>query len=147
MLEYKTAIKRVKLSAPVSYLKNAGLLKGRLLDYGCGRGFDAFATNADKYDLHFFKDKPKGTFDTIWCVYVLNVIESEKVRQEVVSDVVSMLSATGTAFFAVRTDVKNLVGKTSIGTWQGLVQLNLPLLFRNSSFAIYVHSNKENRYV
>ena len=47
---HKTAIKRNKLSAPMRYLSENNLLKGDLLDYGCGRGDDADLLSMDKYD-------------------------------------------------------------------------------------------------
>lgn len=37
---YLTAIKRTDLSAPVRYLLRHDLLKGRILDFGCGFGYD-----------------------------------------------------------------------------------------------------------
>ena len=37
---YLTAIRRTRLSAPARYLLQHGLLKGRILDFGCGLGFD-----------------------------------------------------------------------------------------------------------
>ena len=80
MNSHKTAITRTKMSAPVKFLKGQGLLQGRTLDYGCGKGFDADVLQCSKYDPHFSPELPKGKFDTIICNYVLNVIESEVVR-------------------------------------------------------------------
>lgn len=37
---YLTAIKRTGISVPTRYLLKHDLLKGRILDYGCGFGFD-----------------------------------------------------------------------------------------------------------
>lgn len=37
---YLTAIKRTDLSVPTRYLLQHNLLKGRILDFGCGFGFD-----------------------------------------------------------------------------------------------------------
>lgn len=37
---YLTAIKRTSLSVPTRYLLQHNLLKGRILDFGCGYGFD-----------------------------------------------------------------------------------------------------------
>jgi len=65
---YLTAIKRKKLSAPMAWLKQKGLLKKGFLDYGCGRGSDADliadpSCMVSKYDPHYFPVKPKGKFD------------------------------------------------------------------------------------
>ncbi|MHA2069409.1 MAG: methyltransferase domain-containing protein, partial [Candidatus Thorarchaeota archaeon] len=35
-----TAVRRNKPSAPLKFLLKHGLIKGRILDYGCGRGDD-----------------------------------------------------------------------------------------------------------
>ena len=37
---YLTAIRRKDLAGPVRYLLQRGLLKGRILDFGCGFGYD-----------------------------------------------------------------------------------------------------------
>ena len=37
---YLTAIKRTDLSVPTRYLLQHNLLKGRILDFGCGFGYD-----------------------------------------------------------------------------------------------------------
>ena len=37
---YLTAIKRTDLSVPTRHLLQNNLLKGRILDFGCGYGYD-----------------------------------------------------------------------------------------------------------
>ena len=37
---YLTAIKRTAMSVPTRYLLEHQLLKGKILDFGCGYGFD-----------------------------------------------------------------------------------------------------------
>ena len=37
---YLTAIRRTDLSVPTRYLLQHNLLKGRILDFGCGFGYD-----------------------------------------------------------------------------------------------------------
>jgi hypothetical protein len=49
----------------------------------------------------------------------------------------TLLSKNGTAYIAVRNDIKALNGYTKRGTWQGRITLPLPCLVENSSFAIY----------
>lgn len=48
---------------------------------------------------------PEGKFDTIFCVYVLNVLEPYA-QAEVMMNVSNLLSPKGTAYFAVRRDLK-----------------------------------------
>ena len=89
------------------------------------------------YDPYYFDFKPKGLFDTIICIYVLNVIESERKRTGVLKDICKLLAPGGHAYFAVRTDKEQLRGHTKRGTWQGVVELELPVLEKSSSYTIY----------
>lgn len=136
---YRTAIARKALSAPVRYLQNEGLLKGRVLDYGCGKGSDASLIGADKYDPHFFPTKPRRKYDTIICVYVLNVV-TPKDAAEIVESVRKLLKADGVAWFAVRRDIE-IPHITARGTLQ--YNVNLPTdphcarYSFNNKFAIY----------
>lgn len=140
MNEWKTAIGRVKPSAPAKRLKTDGRIVGRVLDYGCGKGYDAWWLGAESFDLHFQPTMPDGLFDTIVCNYVLNVIESPVTRREVVADVRSRLAPGGHAYFAVRTDKARLRGLTSRGTWQGLIVMDAPIVVKGSGFKVYMVS-------
>lgn len=73
-----TAIARTSVSRPVKDL--TGFFTGRVLDYGCGRGFDAEHLGAEKYDAHYFPEKPFGRFDVVLCNYVVNTIVNESDR-------------------------------------------------------------------
>lgn len=127
---YKTAISRSKLSAPVKRLMDKGLLAGRVLDYGCGRGQDADKVGAEKFDPHFFPQKPQGKFDVITCNYVLNVVEPGG-EKAILKDIRKRLKPGGVAYITVRRDVKK-DGFTKSGTYQRNVELNLPSLFKKS---------------
>ena len=63
---HPTAIKRNKISAPVRFLYDNGLIYGKTLDYGCGRGFDTEALQITGYDPNSLKYStlPKDKFDT-----------------------------------------------------------------------------------
>jgi ATP adenylyltransferase len=135
---YKTAITRTKPSAPMKYLSKHGLLKGKLLDYGCGKGFDAKHFGMAKYDPHFHPQKPKGKFDTITCNYVLNVLEPSDM-DSIFLTIYRLLKKGGLAYFAVRRDVE---GETFTlkGTYQRSVTLtgeDVTLITENKKFAIY----------
>lgn len=136
-MAWRTAIKRTKLSKPLRWLREQGLLEGRHLDYGCGRGDDADKLGCERYDPHFQPVMPDGRFEVITCNYVLNVIEEEAERVRVVQDIQSRLEYDGCAFIAVRANRKDLKGLTRIGTWQGLVSLNLPVVYKDSDTIIY----------
>jgi hypothetical protein len=76
----QTAMARTGPSAPAQHLRAHApqLLRGRLLDFGSGRGADAKALRATPYDPHHpdaaVRKRPTGTFDTVLGIYVLNVL-------------------------------------------------------------------------
>ena len=77
---YLTAIKRTDLSVPTRHLLQNNLLKGKILDYGCGFGYDTDelknrSFDIQGYDYYYRPDYPDSKFDTIICNYVLNVLE------------------------------------------------------------------------
>jgi len=141
----RTAITRKKLSAPARYLESNALLEGRILDFGCGKGVDVGLLWNKWFDIHGYdpNHKPveiKGKFDTIMCNYVLNVLPPKKV-DEVLAKIKNLLAPGGVAYVAVRRDIKK-EGRTSKGTLQYNVKLNLPVLVdKKGSFCIYeLHS-------
>jgi ATP adenylyltransferase len=138
---WRTAITRKKPSKPVAALEEKGLIVGRVLDYGCGRGHDASHLGAECYDPHFAPDMPTGLFDTVVCNYVLNVIPSVEEREAVLQDIRSRLAEGGRAYISVRTDKGSLNGYTKIGTWQGLVVLDAPVVAKDNGFKTYEVSN------
>jgi len=136
-MAYRTAMARTKPSAPMRWLDAHGLLVGRMLDYGCGHGFDAAHYGMDMYDPHYFPQEPTGLYDTITCHYVLNVMKTDE-RQTVVDKVSRLLDVNGRAFFSVRRDLKK-TGVTSVGTYQENVIIGLPTLFeKRGRYSIYV---------
>jgi len=137
MSAHRTAIARKTVSMPMRRLFDAGVINGRALDYGSGRGFDAQALCMESYDPHYSPLMPDGLFDTITCNYVLNVIESAEERLRVMRAIQNALAPNGTAYITVRTDKKALIGKTRIGTWQGLIVLDLPVVQRGSGYVTY----------
>lgn len=127
---HRTAIKRSSLSAPLRFLVEQDELNGLILDYGCGRGFDADALNADRYDPAFHPHMPCGLFDTIICNYVLNTVDAET-GFYILADIESRLSKEGRAFIIVRRDL------SADTLTQRIVKLDLPIFKANSRFCIY----------
>ena len=156
---YLTAIKRNNLSVPTRFLKDNNLLKGRILDFGCGYGFDTDELHRQGYDIigydyYYRTDFPEGKFDTIICNYVLNVLEPYA-QAEVMMNVTNLLQPDGTAYFAVRRDLKEEGFRLHAIHRQYTYQCNVKLPFKslecNSSYELYQynHFNKlpreENR--
>ena len=73
------AIKRKNPSKASILYKQLNLLKGRILDYGCGYGFDAEVNNWESYDPYYNDIKIEGLFDTIVCTNVLSAVSSNSV--------------------------------------------------------------------
>ena len=137
MVAHRTAIARKAPSAPMKQLKANGRLVGRMMDYGSGRGFDANHFRMESYDPYFDPVMPDGLFDTITCNFVLNVVESEAERATILQDIRNRLEKTGRAYISVRTDHANLNGRTKIGTWQGRIVLDAPIVSKGSGFVTY----------
>lgn len=140
-----TAIKRTELSVPTRYLLKHNLLKGRILDFGCGFGYDVDVLKQRGFDIvgydpNYRTDYPQGKFDTIICNYVLNVLEPYE-RAGVLMSVSNMLLPNGTAYFAVRRDLKEIGFRLHAihkeYTYQCNVILPFKSLEKNSSYELY----------
>ena len=105
-----TAKERDSISFPARHLLKNNLLKGKVLDFGCGLGSDVNilkekGVDVVGYDKFYFPQLPNEKFDTIICLYVLNVLQKEE-QTEVLLKVSQLLNPAGIAYFAVRRDVK-----------------------------------------
>jgi 2-polyprenyl-3-methyl-5-hydroxy-6-metoxy-1,4-benzoquinol methylase len=118
------------------------LLHGRILDYGCGRGVCADHIGAEKYDPYWFPEKPEGVFNVVTCNYVLNVIADPQERENVLRDIISLLSVGGTAYVSVRNDRDVTNGFLPNGAFQGYVSLGAPwcLIRETSRYKIYAYN-------
>lgn len=136
---HKTAITRKKPSVPVKWLVDHTDIKDleHVLDYGCGKGFDAIWFNFDQYDPYYYDLEPKlNCYDAIICVYVLNVIEDPIERISVLQHIQACLKLSGVAYIVVRRDIKK-EGFTSKRTWQGTIKLHLDKIRETSTYCIY----------
>lgn len=103
----QTAMARTGPSAPVQHLRAHApeLLRGRVLDFGSGRGADAEALRATAYDPHHPKasvrKRPTGTFSTVLATYVLNVLPKDE-RHAALREVAGYVRPGGHLVLAVR---------------------------------------------
>jgi diadenosine tetraphosphate (Ap4A) HIT family hydrolase len=146
---YLTAKERNTLSFPAKILLNKSLLVGDILDFGCGFGKDVELLNAKGknivgYDKHYFPKYPQKKFDTIICIYVLNVLMQEE-QTKVLMEISQLLKPTGKAYFAVRRDLKYEGFRThkvhQKPTYQCNVFLNYQSIFRNENCEIYEYQH------
>ena len=152
-----TAKERNSLSFPARYLHENGLLVGEVLDFGCGFGSDvellkAKSISVTGYDKHYFPQFPSQKFDTIICLYVLNVLLPEE-QAMVLMELSQLVKPTGRVYIAVRRDVHYEGFRThkihQKKTYQCNVTLKAKSIFRNQSCEIYEyrHFNQLQRKV
>ena len=128
---YKTAIKRNRISAPLAFLLGEGLIAGKVLDFGCGRGFDANYLKSINYKTDMFDpywnniNIRNSKYDTIISTYVLNVVKKEN-EDSFLNKIKKHLRTNGVAYISVRRDFKE--DYESNKGFQRVVNLSLPIL-------------------
>jgi hypothetical protein len=139
-----TAVRRDKPSKAAEVVAKLGLAKGRVLDYGCGFGFDADYFGWEGYDPYHRPSEPAGVYDTILCTLVLNVL-SRNNRAKVLSRVQSLLADSGHAYLAVSRNIP-VTGKLGVNhTVQNYVVLTLPSIYLDNTLEIY-DMEKQSRF-
>jgi hypothetical protein len=146
----RTAIHRTRVSAPLRWLLDNGLIVGSTCNWGEGYAYqDTIAMNGEAYDPNSkYLDRrvmPTRRFDTIYCGYVLNTLTAPEAL-DVMITVRNHLHVGGTAYFAVRTD--KIAGTpfedgviTKRGTFQCSYKPYLPklnVIHRTGHYAIFV---------
>ncbi|MCL6430645.1 MAG: class I SAM-dependent methyltransferase [Anaerolineae bacterium] len=140
-----TAKERDRPSFPTRRLFSEGLLTGRVLDFGCGKGADVSflqesGVDVTGFDPHYRPTRPEGPYDTIICHYVLNVLLPEE-QSHVLMAVSELLGPGGKAYFTVRRDVRKDGFRTHARYRCKVYQCNVVLpyasVFRNDHCEIY----------
>ena len=137
----KTAIKRRTISAPVKYLldKRFIIATDKVLDYGCGHGFDCDKLGWDGWDPNHRPWDVQELYDVVASVYVANVLLDEEI-EDYIKSIHARLKRNGVAYIAVRRDIKR-EGFTATGSYQTNRELSLPLIKEfKGRFAIYLLS-------
>lgn len=139
-----TACPRRKPSVPMRWLEKHNLLVGYMLDYGCGRGYDAQHYGMQFVDPNWFPDVPfdnrDNIYDTIVCNYVLNVVTKE-VQDFIISEIKRMLRPDGIAYITVTRHIsEDTQGK---GCVQRFIELDLPVLRKVTGHMVMYEMRKE----
>jgi SAM-dependent methyltransferase len=130
------AIRRETVSKTARFLEERRLLRGRVLDYGCGFGFDADHYGWEAYDHHYRQKLPEGVFDTIVCNHVANMLTRES-RQCLFHSIQALLAPQGKAYVSVSRKIPR-AGKIAMRKRiQNYVVLTLPSLFCDDELEIY----------
>jgi hypothetical protein len=130
------AIRRETVSKTARFLAEHGLLRRRILDYGCGFGLDADYFDWEAFDPHYRQKLPEGPFDTIVCNHVANMLTREN-RRKLFQVIQALLTAQGRAYISVSRKIPKtgkLVPRKRI---QNYVVLTLPSLYRDDELEIY----------
>ncbi|TFV96084.1 HIT domain-containing protein [Algoriphagus kandeliae] len=144
-----TAKERTSLSFPARIVKERDLLKGEILDFGCGFGKDVeilsnHGFSIEGYDKHYQPNYPEKRFDTIICFYVLNVLIPEE-QSLVLMEISALLKPSGKAYFAVRRDLVYEGFRThkihQKPTYQTNVFLPFRSIFKNDNCEIYEYQH------
>lgn len=130
------AVRRATVSFAAQWLVDQGRITGRVLDYGCGFGFDADHFGWQGYDPYYRQQQPDGLFDTIICNHVLNML-TRATRQTTVAEIQSLLTESGRAFLVAPRNIPT-VGKVAMRKRiQNYVVYDLPSLYVDNRLEIY----------
>ena len=130
------AIRRTSPSRTAQFLVDHDLIRGRVIDYGCGHGFDADHFGWASYDPFYRPDLPDGLFDTVVCTNVLSAL-SRLNRAKVLDAIDAILEPEGVAYLGVPRSLP-VTGRLGTGhTLQNYVQLTLPVVHEDAKFAVY----------
>lgn len=105
-----TAKKREFLSYSSKFLLNQNLLIGDVLDFGCGFGTDVKmlkeqGVNIEGYDKYYFPQYPNKKFDTIVCIYVLDILLPDE-QSTILMELSQLVKPTGKVYIAVKRDLE-----------------------------------------
>jgi hypothetical protein len=92
----------------------------------------------DCYDPYWQPKMPTGLFDTITCIYVLNVVSKQE-EDAIIHEIKSKLKLNGIAYFSVRRDIP--VSGTPTQRWS---TPDLEEIAGNHAFAIYFYKQEKN---
>lgn len=130
------ALRRTRVSFAARWLVDADLITGRTLDYGCGFGNDADHLGWDAFDPYYRPQPVEGTYDTIVCNHVLNMLTRHS-RQQAIDAIQGQLAERGNAWLIVPRNIPRS-GKIAMRKRiQNYVVLDLPSVYLDDKLEIY----------
>lgn len=130
------APERKVLSKTAQVLIEGNLVRGRVLDYGCGLGFDADQQGWEAYDPYYRPGQPTGPYDTIIVNHVANILTRAS-RGELFRTVNALLAPGGVAFLSVARNIPVSGKPGPRRRIQNYVVLTLPSIFADDEEEIY----------
>jgi hypothetical protein len=130
------APQRNSLSKTARILLDKSLIRGRVLDYGCGLGFDADQQEWEAYDPYYRPNNVTGSYDTIIVNHVANVLTRES-RAELLRSVDLLLASDGVAYISVARNIPTSGKAGPRRRIQNYVVLTLPSVFADGDEEIY----------
>ena len=127
---------RQALSKTARVLIEANLVRGRVLDYGCGLGFDADHQGWEAYDPYYRPREPTGPYDTIIVNHVANILTRAS-RAKLFEAVNFLLAPKGAAYISVARNIPVSGKAGSRRRIQNYVVLTLPAIFADNEEEIY----------
>ena len=130
------AIRHQDPSFAASWLVENQPVKDPVLDFGCGHGYDADHFGWSGYDPYYRQQEPEGTFNTVICNRVLNMLTRES-RQSAIESIRRFLSDDGIAWLVVPRNIP-VIGKLGARKRiQNYVVLDLPSVYKDERLEIY----------
>jgi hypothetical protein len=130
------APERQGLSKTARVLVEQGRIRGRVLDYGCGLGFDADQLGWDAFDPYYRPAEPAGPYDTIVVNHVVNILTRES-RANLFARIDGLLADGSMAYVSTARNIP------TAGKWgprrriQNYVVLELPSVYADEEEEIY----------
>jgi hypothetical protein len=130
------AVRRSTVSSGAKWLVANLRVHGRVLDFGCGFGFDANHFGWEAFDPHYRPDQPTGKFDTIICNHVLNMLTRNS-RRNAINAIQCLLTDEGIAWLIVPRNIPRW-GKLGLRKRiQNYVRFDMRSEYRDEKLEIY----------
>jgi len=127
---------RAALSKTARVLLELQLIRGRVLDYGCGHGFDANNLGWDAFDPYYRPRLFRGPYDTIVVNHVINILTRDS-RAKLYAQVDALLTVGGAAYLSTSRNIPT-IGKAGVRQrLQNYIVLTLASVYADDEEEIY----------